>query len=657
MMTHKLKNMVNGWGSAWLTNIALVYAAYAVCRLVYVAENWGTLSAGFGELDWGRVARGCWMFDSSAIAYTNALYLLMVLLPLRWRETGGWQKAARGVFVAVNAVAVALNLADAAYFPYTGRRTGCTVVNEFSNEGNLLTVMGAEVLRHWYLLIIGGVMIYGLWRLYRTPRPSAPRCGGRKLVLWTAGQTLVLGVVAALLVCAMRGGATTAVRPITLSNANQYVNRPSEAAMVLNTPFALIRTAGKKAFVNPGYFSREELDDIYSPVHRPQWGEPMRRMNVVVIIVESFGREYVGALNGLKDGGYTPFTDSLIQHSLTFEYSFANGRKSIDGMPSVLSAIPHFGEPFFLTPAALNDVSGLARELGQVGYSSAFFHGAENGSMGFEAFARATGYERYYGRTEYCQDPQTGGDRDFDGTWAIWDEEFLQYMARTMSGMKEPFVTTVFTASSHHPYVVPERYRDRYHDLPGDDNVMHKCIRYTDHALQHFFDTARREGWYDHTLFVITADHTNIASHPEYRTDLGLYSVPIILHDPSGSLPTGRRQCIAQQTDIMPTVLSHLRYPRPYVAFGSDLLTTPDSLTWAVNNNAGIYQYLEGEYLLQFTEGGTVSALYDYRHDPLLQHDLKAQPGTPLPHMVRRLKAIIQQYMMRMEEDRLRERE
>ena len=112
-----------------------------------------------------------------------------------------------------------------------------------------------------------------------------------------------------------------------------------------------------------------------------------------------------------------PFLSELAQKGMTFEYSYSSGRKSIDGMPSVLSSIPSFVEPFFLTPASMNDLSGIAGELSRnKGYTSAFFHGAENGSMGFQAFAKATGFQEYYGRTEYNQDPRYHGDDDFDGT-------------------------------------------------------------------------------------------------------------------------------------------------------------------------------------------------------------------------------------------------
>lgn len=118
--------------------------------------------------------------------------------------------------------------------------------------------------------------------------------------------------------------------------------------------------------------------------------------------------------------------------------------------------------------------------------------------MGFEAFAKSTGYKDYYGRTEFDRDPRFGGEREYDGTWAIWDEPFLQFYAMKMTEFREPFVTSVFTASSHHPYVVPEKYKDIYKE--EGTNPIHKCIRYTDMALRKFFETARKQPWYKNTI-------------------------------------------------------------------------------------------------------------------------------------------------------------
>ena len=678
----KLKKNIFSSPIAFVANMAWAYIVYALCRVQYLVENWDVFGS---NLTWDSaldIMKGAWMFDTSALLYTNAVYALMMLLPWHLKERDGWQQVCKWIYMVVNGLAICINLADSVYFQYTGRRTTATIFSEFSNEGNLGNIIGIELLNHWYLVVVAIILIYGLNKVYVLPEGKPWR---RPFGLYYTIQCICLILFIPLCICGMRGGATTAVRPITLSNANQYVDRPADAALVLNTPFSLIRTIGKKPFVNPNYFNQETLDGIYSPVHHVQkevtevqefrssdntpaymqakqsssllseasllHSYTPKKKNIVILIVESFGREYIGSLNKLLNNGtykgYTPFTDSLLTQSLTWEYTLANGRKSIDGMPSVLSSIPMFVEPFFVTPAATNNLGGIARELGKNGYHTAFFHGAENGSMGFQAFARATGFKEYYGRDEYNRDTRFDGNKDFDGTWAIWDEPFMQFYALTMSDMQEPFATAIFTASSHHPFAIPEEYTDSF---PKGDKPIHQCIGYTDHALRQFFETASKQPWYNNTLFILTADHTNQSSHAEYQTALGSFSVPIILFDPSGALPTGLQPGIAQQIDIMPTLLNLIGHDKPYVAFGKDLLNTSTEETWGVNYQNDIYQLIQGDYLIQF-DGRETKAVYCFREDPLLKHNLLQ--SNQQPSLERKLKAIIQSYMQRMNEDKL----
>ena len=651
------KMLTTPW--CFILNMVLVYVIYEICRLVFLAENWSMFADTLTWRSFGEMSVGGLRFDTSAILYTNALYALLMLLPLHYKEGNLWQKVAKWVFVVCNGVCVVANLVDCVYFQYTTRRTTVTVFSEFEHEHNLGSIFGVELLRHWYLVLIGVLLIYALWRLYtmpaagKQPLQTVRPYKTKNLLAYYGSHLVCLLLFVPLCVAGMRGGFTTAVRPITISNANQYVDRPLEAAIVLNTPFSLIRTMGKKVFVVPSYFTAQQMDAIYSPVHEPSDTAKVRKKNVVVIIIESFGREYIGGYNKWLDGGkykgYTPFVDSLMQHSATYLYSYCNGRKSIDGMPSILSSIPMFVEPFFLTPASMNNVSGLAGELKHEGYYSAFFHGAENGSMGFQAFARSTGFDDYFGRTEFDADKRFGGDKDFDGTWAIWDEPFMQFYATKMSEMKQPFMTALFTASSHHPFVIPDKYKNIYKEegLP-----IHKCIRYTDNALRQFFRKAKTQPWYKNTIFVLTSDHTNQSDHEYYQSDLGGFCSPIIFFDPSGEIKPGMRDAIAQQIDIMPTVLGYLGYGRKYVGFGIDLFATPAKDTWAVNYLNGIYQYVKGDYLLQF-DGQKVKALYRFRTDLLLKNNVATEEPKVVAEMEREVKAIIQSYMTRMTENQL----
>ncbi|MEG1563895.1 MAG: sulfatase-like hydrolase/transferase [Bacteroides sp.] len=627
-----------------LCNLLLSYLLFMLCRLVFLWVN-HSYYTGLTIAELFSIFKGGLVFDTSAIVYVNSFYILLMLLPLHYKEKKLYQQVAKWIFILTNSLALVMNLMDTVYFQYTNRRTTASVFSEFSREGNIGGIIGVELLHHWYLTLLAVCLIVGLYKFYRMPFGKVSR--RTRLPLYYTTQVVCLAAAVPFCIFGMRGGIGAAVRPITVSNANQYVNRPIETALVLNTPFSVIRTIGKKPFTVPSYFKDEQaMAQVYTPVHTPADSVHFRPLNVVVFIMESFGKEYVGALNKELDGGtykgYTPFLDSLIAESFTTEYSFANGRKSIDGMPSVLSGIPMFVEPFFLTPASMNKVSGIAGELRKKGYYSAFFHGAENGSMGFEAFSRATGFQDYYGRTEY------NNDADFDGRWAIWDEEFFQFFDAKLSTFRQPFVAALFSASSHHPFVVPQRYEGKF---PKGTQPIHQCVGYSDYALKRFFEKASRQPWFKNTLFVITADHTNQAQHPEYLTSSGSFSVPVIFYQAGSSLK-GHAKSIAQQTDIMPTVLGYLGYDKPYLSFGSDLLSTPADKTFAVNYTNGIYQYHKGKYLLQF-DGEKSVALYNFITDQLLKKNLLGTVPAEQATMETELKAIIQQYMMRMNGDRL----
>lgn len=637
-----------------VANVVLAYLVYFVARVAYLLENYSFFKEGlnFGHLT--RMFRGGLMFDTTALVYSNALYILLMLFPLWLKETDAYHRFCRWLFVVVNAIGLFLNLCDAVYFPFTLRRTTTSVFREFDNENNLGSIFTTEVVNHWYFVLLFIVVTWGMYKLYRMPKSNASDFNTPQKKWQFAGiNFLSLALAAVICVGGARGGLQSGVRPITISNANEYVKRPIECALVLNTPFALMRTIGKSIFKVPATFaSLDASAKFFNPIHTPNAEVKANKKNVVILIVESFGREYIGAYNTQLEGGrykgYTPNVDKLIKESTVFEYSYANGHKSIDGMPSSLCGIPMFIEPFILTPASMNDYTGIPGHLSKWGYQTAFFHGANRGSMGFLAFANKIGFQKYYGRQDYAQDKRFGGDADFDGNWGIWDEPFLQYYCAKMGEMKQPFMTALFTVSSHHPFVVPDKYKDQF---KGGQLPIHKCIRYTDMAIGRFFESARKQPWFKNTIFILVSDHTNQSNHQQYKTDIGEFSAPFILYDPSGEIKPEKRAGIAQQTDIMPTVFGILGYNKPYLSFGCDLLNTPPQQTYALNYINGVYQYTKKSYTMQF-DGNRVTGIYSLK-DLLMQHNLVGKVPEQA-QMERELKAIIYQYMYRMVNNKLR---
>ncbi|HEY4650095.1 MAG TPA: sulfatase-like hydrolase/transferase [Pontibacter sp.] len=624
--------------------LGLAMLLYTITRILFFAFNRALFEA-TSLADFAGLLLPALRFDLSAVLYTNLLFMALMLLPFRFRYNTGYRKLLKYIFIVTNSIALAANLIDIVYYRYTLRRTTWSVLQEFANEngGALAT---SFIVDFWYipllwLLLVGFmVWLYGKIKMEQPPRVSS--------WLYYPAHTAVMVLTIFLSIAGMRGGFAHSTRPITLSNAGEYVKRPNEMYLVLNTPFSMLRTIGKTNYSKVNYFEEQELNAIYSPIHTPTDTATFRKKNVVIIVLESFGKEAMGSFNGdtLRKDGYqtfTPFLDQLMQESKVYRYSFTNGQKSIDALPSILTSIPSIQEPFVLTPYTSNNLPSLPATLNAEGYHTAFFHGAPNGSMGFKAFMNLIGVQEYYGKDEY------NNDADFDGMWGIWDEEFLQFTADKLNTFREPFMGAVFTLSSHHPYKLPARYEGKFAEGPLP---VYKCISYTDMALQKFFEKASKMPWYKNTLFVISADHPAAPRHyPEYNTTLGAFAAPILFYAPGDPAFKGTEQRVVQQLDVMPTILSYLNYSKPYFSFGKNMLdtSTPD---FAIGYNAGVYQWIQDSLLLQF-DGNKTIALYNYQQDRMLQHDLKDKLPEERRQLENRVKAFIQQYNNRMIENRL----
>lgn len=448
---------------------------------------------------------------------------------------------------------------------------------------------------------------------------------------------LLIPVIAGLLIAGMRGGFRHSTRPITLSNAGEFVDQASEVNIVLNTPFSLIRTLKVKPLKNVEFFSEQEVNAIYNPIHPGDSTQnPFIKKNIVILILESFSKEYLGGFNkDLENGtykGYTPFLDSLMRKSMSFTNAYANGRKSIEGLPSVITSIPGIQEPFVLSIYSNNKINSFGSLLASQGYNTSFFHGAPNGSMGFSSFTKMAGIKQYYGMSEY------NNDADFDGMWGIWDEPFMQFWAKKLNQFEQPFFSTLFSVSSHHPFKIPKQFEGKFAKgtLP-----VHQGIGYTDYSLRQFFKTASKMPWYKNTLFIITADHSSVASHNEYKTSIGAYSVPLLIFDPSGKLK-GQDDRPVQQADILPTILNLLHYKQPYFAFGSDMLNRSDDHP-VIYFADDLYQIIIGDYVLKH-DGKKALELYNYRTDRLLKKNILSENKALSSKMERVLKAFMQQY-------------
>jgi phosphoglycerol transferase MdoB-like AlkP superfamily enzyme len=630
--------------SVLILRLLIILLLFSICRIGFYLFNVAYFP-GMGFSKFLKMMVGGLKFDTSAILYTNLLFILLHLLPFPFRYNEQYQKVLKWLFFIFNGVVLAANVADFVYFKFTLKRTTSEVFKEFSNESNLMYLFLRFIIDYWYTFLFWIALVIGMIKLYKLVKIKKPKIHSY-IVYIPFG--IIMGVFFSLLTIAgLRGGVRHSTRPITLSNAGKYVQHPTEISIVLNTPFAIYRTLGKKILEPLDYFKSDTaLELVYSPVHIPDTGRVFTSKNVLIIIMESFSTEFMGTFNEhLENGtykGYTPFLDTLMKESKAFRYSFANGRKTIDALPSVLSGIPALQQHFVLSHYSGNQVNSIASHLKEKGYHTSFFHGAPNGSMGFESYVNLVGFDHYYGKKEY------GNNADFDGIWGIWDEEFFQFYADKLEEIPSPFLSVFYSVTSHHPYIVPERHNGKFREGPLK---IHKCIHYSDYSLEQFFRRIREMPWFDNTLFVITGDHASALTYlPEYMNQVGFFSVPIIFYEPGSDLQ-GFEYQFAQHIDIVPTILNFLNYDRPFIAFGQDLFSKRKE-PFVINWRSNIIQIFMEEYILLSHQDESYG-LYNFKNDRLLEDNLLGKLPDLQDRMELKRNAFIQQYNNRMMENRL----
>lgn len=599
----------------------------------------------FGETSTTQLSQALFFglrFDLSTLCMLFSPFILLNTIPLNVRYNKGYQKVGNLLFLIATGLSLMANLGDAIYYRFTLRRTTGEIftylINDVGNDiGGLLS---SFLFDFWYLFIIWAIVMWASNRLLRLWNPKTPRFKGLTPKQFLGRITTFLLFIA-MLIIGIRGGIQ--LKPINIIQAGKHSNA-QQLPLVINTPFSIIKTIGKNPLViKHDYPDPHILNHIYQPYHSAttDTSQVFSSQNVVVIILESFSAEHTGYFNTGKTGGFTPFLDSLM-HQGTAHLAIANSKRSHEGIPAILASIPTLSSQAYISgPYAGNKIQSIASLLKPFGYSSAFFHGGKNGTMGFESFTNIAGFDRYFGKDQYPR------QEDFDGKWGIFDEPYLQYVVDEFNQMEPPFVGSFFTLSSHHPYTIPPQHKGKFRQGPLK---IQQTIGYADYALKRFFEKAKKQDWFANTLFVITADHTSEGGLPYYKTSYGQHLIPLIFYSPSTHLPQSQTP-VVQQIDIMPSVLDYLNFPESYFSFGSSVFDTTAN-HFGIYYSGNSYELIHNNFLLR-SDTDKSQGLYDLKTDSLLQNNLLGKGYRQEQQLDSLFKAVVQQYNNRMIENRL----
>jgi len=621
--------------------IFLAYIFYSIARVLFYFYNSDIIIVS-GINEFIELCLIGLTFDSSAILYTNAIFIVISLLPFRFISKTSFQKKLFLLYFFFNAVAYATNFFDFIYYRFSQSRLTTTIFNIVENETNKLDLLSSFIISYWHVFLLYFFLMTLWFVFYRMVKIKPLVIQPSKLQYFFSFLWFLFFIFVSIV--GMRGGLGNATRPINMVDAHRYVKKTFHADLVLNSPFCLIRTYNKNFFVKENFMSKAELKDIINPV-RVLNDSIKTRPNVMLIVLESFGREYIGAFNENKNiknyKSYTPFLDSISKNSLIFTNTFANGRQSIEALPAILASIPSFRVPYTSSPFSNQKIQSLVSVFNEMNYETSFFHGAPNGSMGFTGLSNIMGFDNYYGKNEFNDDSL------YDGYWGIWDEPFFQFTKSKIDGMRKPFFATLFSLSSHEPFKVPKNYKNKY---PTGEIDMHQVVGYTDDALRKFFNSAKNQNWFENTLFVITADHCNQFYYPYYRAPINRYAIPLIFYKPDGSIK-GSDNKLAQQLDIFPTIVDYIGYDDEINSWGNSLLDDKKLNRYSIHYSGTIYRFAMNDYILEF-DGKRVVGVYK-KNDYLLSENILNQTGVDFSFEEKYIKALLQDYMERVVDRKL----
>lgn len=638
----KIKKIYTNSAGALLLRLSILFIVFGISRLVFYIYNLKIIGS-ISSSEILGVLRGAYIYDAASIFYINIPFIFLSLLPFRNRVKRGYQKMLAVIYVVFNTFALLINMIDIIYFEFKqGRITGGDL--HYIGEGNFDALGGFFVVEYWWamlLLIFFSTMLY-LFSFRLVNVETKYRLTNNKSVYYIS-QVVVLALFGAFTIFAIRGHSVSPARfPLAMYDAGQYV-QPRLTTLIQSNPFCLIRTISKRPTFLV-YMDNEEAEKLVPT--KKQWvrdsldSSEAPRPNIVFLILEGFGSPHIKSLSDAfpeDRESYTPFLDSLINNGLIFTNGYKSGLRSIDALPSVLASIPSFKENLMRFGESSARYHALPKILTELGYQTMFLHGGPRAAMGFVAFGNMAGIKNFISQEDY---EKVYGNGDYDGHWGIFDHKFMPYALTHIDTLKQPFMATLFTLSSHHPFTMPKGLENKFSE--GTEPI-HKTIKYADWALSNFFEEASKQEWFNNTLFVLVADHGSGADSQKYMEMPYCNQIPILFYTPDGRMKR-KIDTPVQQIDIMPTILRMLKYEKPYFAFGCDMLDTTMVRTPIVHYNNNEFYSVTDSLLYGFDEK-VITRVYNYRNDYIN----KKEADVDVALEQRRIEAYLQQYFSALE--------
>ena len=548
-------------------------------RCVEYAALSGTMSAAQGEASaLGAFVRGVW-FDNVVGCYILIVPLVVVLLAACFdRFQSGWRRFAQWWFVVFYVIVLAISASNIPYYAYFAKNINSSIFNWFGYANTTAGMVVGESSYWLYialfflttLLYIGGVV------LLRRYFDRLIGQGRRELL---SARIIALRVIltlclAGLCIFGIRG--RVGYNPIKISEA-YYCQDPFLNQLGIAPAFNLLtswlddlRPENKElhlmAYDEAITYARKRLGiegetDSANVLKRHIEADSVQmKPNIVIILMESMSASFLHTLGQPKQ--ITPTLDSLYQCSWAFTRCYSAGIHTNHGITASLYSFPALMMRNLMKGTVTPRRHGLPSVLKELGYHNMFFMTHESQYDNMNAFLRTNGYDDVYSQEDYPMDERVNA-------FGVSDHFLFDYgLQRINEAARQdtPWMATLLTISNHPPYVIPEWFK------PRSKNEEYQIVEYADWCIGDFLAKARREAWYQNTLFVIMADHGKIVGQVDSELPESYNHIPLIIFGP-GVTPHLSDE-LATQIDVMPTVLGLLGAGYDFDGFGVNLLKT-----------------------------------------------------------------------------------
>lgn len=513
-------------------------------------------------------------FDFSMAVLVIGIPLLLMLLPFRWSHHVLWQRLWGWYVYFALLTFVFMLVVDAVYFGYVHRHVGSEINTLAADMDSMVSIAFSQYLGS-LLLFVGGTLLGAwLWRGVLAPIPPRPARPWLRLAILPVAFVFMLVVG--------RGGFSG--KPISVGEAF-FSDSLAQGYLALNGAFAMSRALTEAPPPLKTFMSQERATtltqqqlagghSVFSnkdyPLLQPAHAAVAKpKPNVVMLMLESWGALHIDAMRqqaGLPPLGVTPNFDALAKQGRLYTKFYANGQRSIQGAEAILASQPTFPSMPFLGEGLEQNRQSFMGELARAqGYETFFLQSSDRGSLRFEAIAARAGFSTYRGAQDL---PNLHERQKKASTWGTWDHNTFQEAHRLFAATKKPFMGFIFTSGTHVPWLIPD---ERWHKFTGtsDREAFLNSLLYADWALGQFIEAAKKAGYYDNTIFVITADHADeFVEHVEFVPNL--FHVPLLIVGPG--IRSGTDDRVGSQFDILPTLIDAGGWASAYAGLGRSLL-------------------------------------------------------------------------------------